>query len=160
MLRIQSNTRYHKLTYEPIKLYNGTLMSRNDNVMVPIERVKYRNKDNEEKDSGSGHYTGDIIQFERHDGSKINFSERRAVQAVENASGYDRFVLIGFDRVNLYFDELSLLEKSIIPGETAQKMLYLHLTNEHFYLKNRDNDEISGFVNCSFMEENREYGDG
>lgn len=158
MLRIQSNTRYHKLTYEPIKLYNGTLMSRNDNVMVPIERVKYRNKDNEEKDSGSGHYTGDIIQFERHDGSKINFTERRAVQAVENASGYDRFVLIGFDRVNLYFDEFSLLEKSIIPGETAQKMLYLHLTNEHFYLKNRDNDEISGFVNCSFMEENREYG--
>ncbi len=158
MLRIQSNTRYHKLTYEPIKLYNGTLMSRNDNVMVPIERVKYRNKDNEEKDSGSGHYTGDIIQFERHDGSKINFTERRAVQAVENASGYDRFVLIGFDRVNLYFDEFSLLEKSIIPGETAQKMLYLHLTNEHFYLKNRDDDEISGFVNCSFMEESREYG--
>lgn len=149
MLRIQSNTRYHKLTYEPIKLYNGTLMSRNDNVMVPIEHAE---------DGGSGHYTGDIIQFERHDGSKINFTERRAVQAVENASGYDRFVLIGFDRVNLYFDEFSLLEKSIIPGETPQKMLYLHLTNEHFYLKNRDNDEISGFVNCSFMEENREYG--
>ena len=149
MLRIQSNTRYHKLTYEPIKLYNGTLMSRNDNVMVPVEHTE---------DGGSGHYTGDIIQFERHDGSKINFTERRAVQAVENASGYDRFVLIGFDRVNLYFDEFSLLEKSIIPGEATQKMLYLHLTNEHFYLKNRDNDEISGFVNCSFMEENREYG--
>ena len=59
MLRIQSNTRYHKLTYEPIKLYNGTLMSRNDNVMVPVEHTE---------DGGSGHYTGDIIQFERHDG--------------------------------------------------------------------------------------------
>lgn len=149
MLRIQSNTRYHKLTYEPIKLYNGTLMSRNDNVMVPVGHIE---------GGGSGHYTGDIVQFERHDGSKINFTERRAVQSVENAAGYDRFVLIGFDRVNLYFDECNLVEKSIIPGDTKEKMLYLHLTNEHFYLKNRDDDEISGFVNCSFIEENREYG--
>ena len=149
MLRIQSNTRYHKLTYEPIKLYNGTLMSRNDNVMVPVGHIE---------GGGSGHYTGDIIQFERHDGSKIKFMERRAVQSVENAAGYDRFVLIGFDRVNLYFDECNLVEKSIIPGDTKEKMLYLHLTNEHFYLKNRDDDEISGFVNCSFIEENLEYG--
>ena len=149
MLRIQSNTRHHKLTYEPIQPYNGVLMSRNDNVMVPIKH---------DEDGGSGHYTGDIIQFERHDGSKINYSERRVVQSVEKADGYDRFVLIGFERVNLYFDECSVLEKSVIPEDTPAKMLYLHLTKDHFYFKNRDDDRISGFINCSFIEENREYG--
>ena len=158
MLRIRTNIKHNRLRYEPITLRNGKLMSRDGNVMVPVNRKTKEVSGETVDDGGVGFSTNDIIQFNRVDGKNINFSEIRAVQSVEHLDGYDRFVLNGFGDVEYFYKECSLIEKSLIPGEDAEPMLLITFSNEHFYVMNRDNDKVDGFFDCSFSNVNKTSG--
>lgn len=132
MLKVKGIVRDTTAKFTPI---SGAVMRVSDNVVV-------------ETQEGQGTWPGAVLNFHREDGGRIRFDEDRIVHSV---NGSFRYWANGFPDIPLFFESCEIITKKISPTSQNTNFLKLSLKNEHCYLKNRDDVEVNGYIDCEFQ---------
>lgn len=94
---------------------------------------------------------GDVINFYREIGKDVAFSENVPVLGV---SGEKKNVctLNMLGNVPLYFTSCEEISKKMSQNSEETRFLRLVLFDEHNYIKNRDEVNVKGYIDCEFQE--------